>query len=280
MSNNDKLSITFEDEIPSEERPRTPKFPNNMIIILACLITAIVAGLVVFGIVRSKKQSVEPETESVLSELTEESESIFEDDIDELSSQFVSETETESLTETTTERTLFWPTSSSYESDNEITYVSDDDSDYYTSISQSRVYTTTRKITEKQKEFMYSRGELILYIPEGFHQTTIMEPEDNMLSNSEYIDDADRNLIGYGEFLNGSGYPASYYANLLADKYSSDSYIKSVEGITFYCVDYYKDGFYYTFTICSIDNRIVEVYAGSDNRTYVWKLLEESIHSN
>ena len=147
----------------------------------------------------------------------------------------------------------------------------------------------TKSQTEKQREILFSNNYFAITIPKDFKNVpdseksiiTDNDTEGTIISYNACCDSSKRNYIVCCERkIPNNEYDASDYAAAGADYYSTTTYNKTVNGLSFVCFEVYENNVYAVHLFCMSGNNLVEIEADSkDSYEMAWDMLYNSIKS-
>ena len=143
---------------------------------------------------------------------------------------------------------------------------------------------TARSGVKRSDEVLFRNEEMVIYSPDGFYRI-----DDGVLPKEEAVryraastgiigNDAYYSNLGCDEYIGDGGHTAAWFADADAADISAKSYTRTVNGLTFSCVDYHNEyGWYGTKLYYVSDGRLIEISGSSGARDSIWPMLEACV---
>ncbi|MBQ9551596.1 MAG: InlB B-repeat-containing protein [Clostridia bacterium] len=150
--------------------------------------------------------------------------------------------------------------------------------------TQPRTESASTSAVTRSNTVLLQNSDMIVYSPAGFDVVDLNKllPEENVsyhlgstgvIGNDSYYTNLDCK-----EYVGDGGHTAAWFAETDAADISTSSYTRTVNGLTFSCVDYKNEnGWYGTVLYYISDGHLIEIIASSGARSSIWPMLEACV---
>lgn len=143
---------------------------------------------------------------------------------------------------------------------------------------------TMQSKVKRSNDVLFKNREMIIYSVEGFDaiNMSILPEEEGVTYRSASTgvigNDSYYSNLGCKEYVGDGGHTAAWFAVEDAKELSVSSYTRTVNGLTFSCVDYLNEyGWYGTVLYYVSDGHLIEISGTSGARDSIWPMLDACV---